>query len=78
LSIALCLAAPAAQAQPAEDPEAVGQALFPKVQELPHLRLRDIAGRLNLRAGSQVADVGCGGGEVALIWSRSVGPTGHV
>ena len=52
--------------------------LFPKHDELPHLRLRELADRLGLHPGSQVADVGCGAGEIALVWSRAVGATGHV
>ncbi len=74
----LCLAGTAARAQPAEDPDAVAKALFPKDDELPHWRLRDIADRLGLHPGSQVADVGCGEGEIALVWGRAVGATGHV
>src|ERR1022692_4362233 len=57
---------------------AVVKVLFPKHDELPHWRLRDIADRLGLHPGSQVADVGCGAGEIALVWSRAVGATGHV
>jgi precorrin-6B methylase 2 len=67
-----------AQAQPAADADVVAKALFPKDDELPHWRLREIAERMNLRAGSQVADVGCGGGQIAVVWSRVVGPAGHV
>jgi tRNA A58 N-methylase Trm61 len=74
----LCLSGAAAWAQPAEDPDAVAKALFPKDGELPHWRLSDIAARLGLHPGSQVADVGCGEGQVALVWSRAVGPAGHV
>jgi SAM-dependent methyltransferase len=74
----LCLACTAAQAQPAEDPDAAVKALFPKDDELPHWRLSEVAGRLGLHPGSQVADVGCGEGAIALVWSRAVGPTGHV
>jgi ubiquinone/menaquinone biosynthesis C-methylase UbiE len=33
---------------------------------------------MKLRPGSQIADVGCGSGEIALVWSRAVGPSGHV
>ena len=55
-----CLACSLARAQPAEDPDAVVKALFPKDDELPHWRLGEIAARLGLHAGSQVADVGCG------------------
>jgi len=74
----VCLAGAAARAQPAEDPDAVVKALFPKDDELQHRRLHEIADRLGLHPGSQVADVGCGGGEIALVWSRAVGATGHV
>lgn len=78
LSVSLCLAAIAVRAQPATDPEAVARALFPKDEGLQHLRLGEIASRLGLHAGSQVADVGCGDGTIALIWSRVAGPSGHV
>jgi len=78
LSVGLWLAAVPAWAQPVEDPAAVVKALFPKDDELQGRRLREIADYLKLQAGSQVADVGCGGGEIALIWSRAVGPKGHV
>lgn len=67
-----------ARAQPVEDPEAVVRNLFPKDDEMPHWRLGDIAVRLGLHPGSQVADVGCGEGQIALVWSRAVGPTGHI
>jgi len=81
LSVALLvalLASAAARAQPVEDPDTVAKALFPKDDDLQHRRLHDIADQLRLHAGSQVADVGCGGGAIALVWSRAVGPTGHV
>lgn len=42
------------------------------------LRLSEVARQMGLHSGAQVADVGCGGGEIALIWSRAVGPSGHV
>ncbi len=78
LNIALLFAAATARAQFAEDPNAAIKALFPKNEDMPRLHLAEIASRLGLRAGSRVADVGCGQGELALIWSRVVGPTGHV
>jgi len=74
----LGVAGTVARAQPVEDPDAVVKALFPKDDELQHRRLREIADRLGLHAGSQIADVGCGHGEIALVWSRAVGATGHV
>jgi len=67
-----------ARAQPAEDPKAVVKSLFPKDDEMPHWRLGEIAARLSLHPGSQVADIGCGEGQIALVWSRVVGPTGHI
>ena len=76
--VLLCLACNVVRAQPVEDPQVVVKALFPKDDELPHWRLGEIAARLGLHAGSQVADVGCGEGQIALVWSRAVGPTGHV
>lgn len=78
LGIGLCLVFSAAHAQPAEDAGAVAKALFPKDDELQHRRLGEIAGDLGLRPGSQVADVGCGSGEIAVVWSRVAGPAGHV
>ena len=65
-------------AQFAENPAAAAKELFPKNESLRQLRLADTANYLQLRAGSKVADVGCGEGELALIWSRTVGPSGHV
>lgn len=76
--VLLCAPGATARAQPAEDPDAVVKALFPRDDEIPHWRLRDIADRLGSHPGSQVADVGCGEGQIALVWSRVVGPTGHV
>jgi len=78
LSVGLCLVLSAACAQPVEDPGTVAKSLFPKDEELLRRRLGEIAGAMALHAGSQVADVGCGGGETAVLWSRAAGPTGHV
>ncbi len=61
-----------------DNPDALVKTLFPDNDELPSLHLREIADRLMLHAGSQVADVGCGQGEIALVWARLVGPGGHV
>lgn len=76
LGIALCLTLHAQH--PVEDPQAVVQKLFPKDEELQRERLTDVARQLRLTAGSTVADVGCGDGEVAVVWSRAVGPAGRV
>ena len=65
-------------AQFAEDPAAAAKELFPKGERLQQLRLPDVANYLQLRVGSKAAEVGCGDGEVALIWGRTVGPSGHV
>jgi ubiquinone/menaquinone biosynthesis C-methylase UbiE len=78
LSVGLSLAAIAVWAQPATDPEVIARALFPKDEGLQHMHLGQIASRLGVHAGSQVADVGCGDGTIALIWSRVFGPFGHV
>src|SRR5579862_6985868 len=69
---------PAQAQQPAEDATEVAKALFPKDDELQHRRLSEIAADLGLQPGAQVADIGCGDGQTALIWSRLVGPSGHV
>ncbi len=63
---------------PAEDPQEAAQKLFPKAERMHKLRLRDVAQYLGVGAGSALADVGCGSGEIALIWNRTVGPTGRV
>ena len=69
----------AAQAPPpAEDPQDAAQKLFPKAERLQKLRLREVGQYLGVGAGSTLADVGCGSGEIALIWSRTVGPAGRV
>ncbi len=74
----VCLGLLAQPSRPVEDPQAVVQRLFPKDEVLQRERLADVAGYLGLHAGSNVADVGCGGGEVAVVWSRAVGPSGRV
>ena len=77
--LAICAGLLAAQEPPlAQDPQAAAEALFPKATRMRQLRFRDLARDLGLHAGSTLADVGCGTGEIALVWSRAVGPTGHV
>ena len=63
---------------PIDDPDALARKLFPDRDHMHDLRLMDVAAHLRLAKGSKMADVGCGTGEVALIWSRAVGPEGHV
>lgn len=64
--------------QLAADPQKLARELFPDREAMHTLRLDEIARHMNLRAGSGVADVGCGSGEVAMLLSRAVGPTGRV
>ena len=78
LSCAFLCATSNTEAQLAQDPDDLARTLFPRNQEMSHWRLREIADRLGLHAGSRVADVGCGHGEIALVWSLAVGPNGHV
>jgi ubiquinone/menaquinone biosynthesis C-methylase UbiE len=74
----LLIVAASALAQLAEDPQQVVQKLFPDRQRMHRLRLDELAQHLKLRAGSSMADIGCGSGEIALIFSRAVGPDGRV
>ncbi len=78
LSIALLFVVSTPHVQAGEDVEAIVKALFPKQEQMQHQRLGKVAENLGLRPGAFVAEVGCGEGEAALVWSRVVGPTGHV
>ncbi len=77
-SIILLLLTSSAGGQSAQDVDAIVKELFPKYAQMQDMRYGEIAVRLGLHPGSNVADVGCGQGEAALVWSRVVGPTGHV
>ncbi len=65
-------------AEMAEDPEAAARELFPDRDRIHTLKLREVARHMRLEAGSTVADVGCGTGEIALVLSRATGPQGRV
>jgi len=45
---------------------------------LPSLRVDDIVGELDLKAGDVVADIGSGSGVFTVAFARAVGPTGTV
>ncbi len=78
LRVVLLIVSSLAQLQSSEEVNAIVRALFPKNELIQHQRLGEIATHIGLRPGSSVADVGCGQGEAALVWSRVVGPAGHV
>jgi len=52
--------------------------LYPKNERLKEIRMGDIVHQLGIHEGSQVADVGCGGGEFSVILSHVVGASGKV
>ncbi len=78
LSLVLLLVSPAAELRSAEDVNAIVKTLFPKNEQMLKYHYQAVADSLGLHAGGFVADVGCGQGELALVWSRVVGPAGHV
>jgi len=65
-------------AQDAEHVQKIVESLYPKNQRLKDLRMGEISRELLLQNGSQVADVGCGPGDISVILSRVVGPAGKV
>lgn len=74
----MALAAISLAAQPVEDPQKVIETLWPKAERMHRLRFSDVAQHMDLRPGASVADVGCGSGEIAVVLSKAVGPTGRV
>jgi len=65
----------------AQDQQAVQklvESLYPNNERLTEIRMGEIVHQLGIHEGSQVADVGCGGGEFSVILSHVVGTTGKV
>lgn len=65
-------------AQDAEQVQKTVESIYPKNNRLKELRMGDIARELRIQEGSQVADVGCGPGDISVILSHVVGANGKV
>src|SRR5579871_2061489 len=77
LGIVICLLF-RLQAQDTQDVQKLVESLYPKNERLKEIRMGEIVRQLGIHAGSQVADVGCGGGDFSVILSHVVGETGKV
>jgi ubiquinone/menaquinone biosynthesis C-methylase UbiE len=71
LSLPIC-------AQDADPVQKLVESLYPKNERLKDIRMGDIVRQLKIQEGSQVGDVGCGGGDFSVILSHVVGSTGKV
>src|SRR5215472_1407344 len=77
LCIAICLFF-RLQAQDGQDVQKLVESLYPDNERLKEIRMSDIVRQLGIHAGSQVADVGCGGGDFSVILSHVVEASGKV
>lgn len=64
--------------QSTDDVQNLVEKLYPKNTRLKEIRMGEIVRQLGIRAGSQVADVGCGPAQLSLILSHVVGDEGKV